>query len=147
MKKLFAISVLLTSLLLTACGEEKIPDYTEVAKCLTEKGAVMYGASWCPHCLEQKKAFGDAVKYITYQECDQASEGGDHLKCLQAGVQSYPTWIIPGQSAKAGAYPVADLAKFAGCEDKLPQEVKDQLAALAATETAATATTDTQLTK
>jgi len=32
-------------------------DYSEFAKCLTQKGAKMYGTFWCPHCQNQKKEF------------------------------------------------------------------------------------------
>jgi thiol-disulfide isomerase/thioredoxin len=30
----------------------------EFAECLKSKGAVFYGAFWCPHCQDQKKLFG-----------------------------------------------------------------------------------------
>ncbi len=64
------------------------------AKCLTEKGAVMYGADWCPHCKDQKAAFGNSFQYIKYVECP------DNTKlCIDKGIQGYPTWII-GTSTK-----------------------------------------------
>ena len=28
------------------------------AQCLKDKGAIFYGAFWCPHCQNQKKMFG-----------------------------------------------------------------------------------------
>ena len=40
----------------------------QLAKHLTEEGAVMYGAYWCPHCSDQKQSFGKAFKYIQYVE-------------------------------------------------------------------------------
>ncbi|MFA5934490.1 MAG: protein disulfide isomerase family protein [Candidatus Paceibacterota bacterium] len=68
--------------------------YDEFAKCLTEKGAVMYGAEWCSHCKEQKVVFSDSFKFIKYVECP------DNTKlCLDKGVTGYPTWII-GTSTK-----------------------------------------------
>ena len=62
------------------------------AKCLTEKGAVMYGAYWCPHCKEQKKMFGNAFEYINYIECTE-----DKQACMEAAISGYPTWIIAGE--------------------------------------------------
>lgn len=87
----------------------------------------MYGAFWCSHCSNQKAAFGDDVQYITYQECDDKGENGDHLACLQAGVTSYPTWIFPGQGNLVGEQPIFALAKLANCEDTLPDEDKQLL--------------------
>ena len=64
-------------------------NYDSFAKCLTEKGAVMYGAVWCAHCKDQKKAFGDSFQYIKYVECTENTK-----LCLDDGVNGYPTWII-----------------------------------------------------
>jgi hypothetical protein len=63
-------------------------DKDAFAKCLTDKGFVMYGAAWCSHCAAQKALFGDSFKYIKYVECP------DNINfCLDKGVQGYPTWI------------------------------------------------------
>lgn len=62
------------------------------AQCLTNKGAVMYGAEWCAHCQNQKKMFGESFRYINYVECPQ-----DPQKCLAAEIGGYPTWIINGE--------------------------------------------------
>ena len=64
-------------------------DKDAFAKCLTDKGWTMYGAVWCPHCQDQKKAFGDSFKYIKYVECP------DNIQlCTDKGVNGYPTWIV-----------------------------------------------------
>jgi hypothetical protein len=47
----------------------KIGLYDAFAQCLTDKGAVMYGAEWCSHCKAQKAAFGDSFRLIKYVEC------------------------------------------------------------------------------
>lgn len=73
----------------TTCPLPKNNNYDEFAKCLTEKGAVMYGAEWCTHCKEQKAAFGDSFKYIKYIECPE-----NILLCTDKGINGYPTWII-----------------------------------------------------
>lgn len=75
-------------------NKKVVNNYDDFAKCLTEKGAVMYGAEWCSHCKEQKAIFGDSFKFIKYVECP------DNTKlCLDNGITGYPTWII-GTSTK-----------------------------------------------
>jgi len=119
----------ITAILLSGCakGPASPGKYAEVAKCLTEKGVIMYGAYWCPHCLEQKEQFGDDAQFLTYQECDNSGPDGNHQACLDAGVSSYPTWIFPGQGNLVGAHPIFVVAKLANCDDKLPDEDKKQL--------------------
>ena|ERR1035437_8462438 len=68
--------------------------FDKFAQCLTEKGAIMYGAAWCPHCQAQKAAFGDSFKYIKYVECPDNTQ-----LCIDKGVQAFPTWLI-GTSTK-----------------------------------------------
>ncbi len=64
-------------------------DKDTFAKCLTEKGWVMYGAEWCSHCKDQKALFGDSFQYIKYVECP------DNIQlCLDRGVNGYPSWIV-----------------------------------------------------
>ena len=64
------------------------------ARCLTGKGATMYGAYWCPHCQNEKKAFGDSFRFVPYVECPQ-----DPDRCIAAGIKRYPTWIFPASPA------------------------------------------------
>jgi hypothetical protein len=67
-----------------------IQNLEEFAKCLGDKGVAMYGTYWCPHCQNEKKVFGDYFKYVNYVECTERAK-----ECINAGVSSYPTWIIP----------------------------------------------------
>ena len=69
-------------------------DYSEFAKCLTQKGAKMYGTFWCPHCQNQKKEFGDAWQYVTYTECSTPDGVGELEQCKNEGVTSYPTLVF-----------------------------------------------------
>ena len=133
LKKLFAIFA--TLLVFAGCGGPAAPgQYAEVAKCLNQKGVIMYGAYWCPHCSAQKKQFGDDFQFVHYQECDAKGVNGDKSVCLSAGVTSYPTWILPGQGSLVGEQQVRDLAKLANCDDKLPtvdqQKLKDEAKAV-----------------
>ena len=84
-----------------------------LAKYLTEKGAVLYGAYWCPHCQDQKKILGDGLKYINYVECDPQGDNAQPDKCTAAGIESYPTWIINGQKT-TGAKSLSQLAQLSG---------------------------------
>jgi len=66
----------------------------EFAQCLAEKGIAMYGADWCPHCQNEKKAFGDSFRLVPYVECPD-----DPQKCLAAGINGYPTWVFSASPA------------------------------------------------
>jgi hypothetical protein len=64
------------------------------AECLAEKGITMYGADWCPHCKNEKNAFGESFRLIPYVECPEEPQ-----KCIAAGISGYPTWIFPASLA------------------------------------------------
>jgi|SRR3989344_3087557 len=83
--------------------------YDELASCLTEKGVVMYGTDWCPHCKNQKAMFGNSFKKINYVNCDF-----NVAECKNKGVTGYPTWIINGESY-AGEQSLVKLASLTGC--------------------------------
>lgn len=85
----------------------------EFAKCLTNKGAVMYGAYWCPHCKEQKKMFGSAFQYIKYVECTEKVQ-----ECLNKNIKGYPTWIFKDGSRLEGEQSLEVLSEKTGCELK-----------------------------
>jgi len=95
-------------------------DLSSFARCLTDKGYIMYGADWCPHCQKEKEAFGEFFANINYVECPKEPQ-----KCLMAGIQKYPTWIIsdgysltgsPIQRKKLeGEQGIENLAKKSGC--------------------------------
>jgi hypothetical protein len=122
------LAIISTLLILAGCGEPPAPGkYADVAKCLTEKGVIMYGAYWCPHCANQKKVFGGDFQFVKYQECDPKGVGGDKAICVKAGVSSYPTWGFPGQGNLVGEQSVAALADLANCSDKLPAEDLEKL--------------------
>jgi hypothetical protein len=102
MKKIFAL-LMLAMVLLAGCGEAKNGDYAEFAQCLTKKGIKLYTAWWCHNCENQKKLFGNDIKYIENIEC---SEGGyempDPEACKKAGITAYPSWVFPGLGEEPG---------------------------------------------
>jgi len=84
-----------------------------LAKCLTEKGAKLYTASWCGHCKNQKAAFGDGLEYLDNTEC--AADNGWAEECSLAGVKAVPTWIFSDGEQKTGNTPLPTLADLSGC--------------------------------
>jgi len=88
-----------------------------LAKCLSEKGAKMYGAYWCPHCQDQEIMFG-GLKVLQdnnlYVECDANGDNANPTACSQAGIEGYPTWVIGGKKY-AGAQSLDKLKQLSGC--------------------------------
>ncbi len=89
--------------------------YDQLATCLTEKGAKMYGAYWCAHCQAQKKAFGTAFEKINYIECALPGGKGQTEECKQAGIENYPTWEFADGERLAGEVSLEQLATKAQC--------------------------------
>ena len=84
--------------------------YDDFAKCLNNKGILMYGAYWCPHCQNEKAAFGNSFKYVNYVECTQETQ-----RCEAAGIKGYPTWIFPDGKRLEGEQGLDKLSKESGC--------------------------------
>jgi thiol-disulfide isomerase/thioredoxin len=92
--------------------------YDEFAKCLKERGAVFYGAFWCPHCQNQKTMFGKSAKFLPYVECS-TPDGRSQLQiCKDKNIEGYPTWEFKDGSRKSGELSLSFLAEKTGC--KLP---------------------------
>ena len=84
------------------------------AKCAADTGLTMYGAVWCGHCANEKKAFGSSFRFINYVECP------DNIKlCLDKGINGYPTWVDGAGKKYEGEQGLAGIARITGCE--LPQ--------------------------
>jgi uncharacterized membrane protein/thiol-disulfide isomerase/thioredoxin len=87
----------------------------ELAKHLTQAGAKMYSAYWCPHCYEQKQLFGKAAwEQVTNVECAADSKKNPQPElCAKAGIKGFPTWEINGK-LDTGVKRLAKLAKLTG---------------------------------
>lgn len=90
---------------------KEVKNYDGFAQCLADKKLTMYGAYWCPHCQNEKKLFGDSIKYVPYVECTQETK-----KCLDAGVEGYPTWIDAAGQKYSGEQGLLGLSKISGCQ-------------------------------
>ncbi|MFA6520393.1 MAG: hypothetical protein WCT44_02165 [Candidatus Paceibacterota bacterium] len=89
--------------------------YDEFATCLKDKGAVFYGAYWCPHCQSQKKLFGSSQKLIPYVECSTANGQGQLPVCTDKKIEGYPTWEFADGSRMNGEIPLQKLAEKTAC--------------------------------
>ncbi len=86
-----------------------------LAEHLAEEGALFYGASWCPHCQEQKRLFGASASRLPYIECSPAGRNTPQApSCNSAGVRTYPTWVINGQTFVGEVLSLAQLAAASG---------------------------------
>lgn len=90
------------------------PKLQALATHLSDSGAKFYGASWCGNCNTQKDLFGSSAKRLPYIECSPAGRNGPVAGvCLDAGVGTYPTWIIKGKPYE-GVMQIDELAKRSG---------------------------------
>ena len=79
--------------------------YDNFAKCLNEKGAVMYGAmEWCKYTQGQKAMFGKSFKFIDYHEFNDLP-----------GIKKTPTWVING-AWHENTQSFEKLAALTGCK-------------------------------
>lgn len=109
-KKLMLISFSSLVIILIAVGigfsfvnSKKPAVLDDFAKCLTDKGAVMYGATWCKYTSAQKGMFGNSIKFVNYQDFSKNSE-----------VKVTPTWFIDGNKYER-VQSLDKLASITGC--------------------------------
>ncbi len=114
-KSKIAVGVIAAAVIITVgwfwlAGNDPSTNLDAFAQCLAEKKITMYGADWCPHCLNEKHAFGDSFKYVPYVECPQEPN-----KCLAAGIRGYPTWLMADGKKLEGEQGISGLAAESGC--------------------------------
>jgi uncharacterized membrane protein len=98
----------------TARGPED-PYLRGLAERLEDSGALFYGASWCPHCQEQKAMFGASQERLPYVECSPSGpRGAVASSCVGAGVRTYPTWIFSDGSRVTAVMSLRELADRVG---------------------------------
>lgn len=99
-----------------APGQEALASF---AKCLTDKGAKFYGASWCGHCKNQKEMFGQASEFLPYVECSAPDGKSQTAICKENNITSYPTWVFADGTSQSGELSLQTLTEKTGCQ--LPQ--------------------------
>ena len=124
-KKVFVWSVIAVILIIVAAAvllskKSQAPtsgkNLDAFAQCLKDKGAIFYGASWCPHCQAQKALFGDSEKLLPYVECATPDGQGQTQVCTDAKIEGYPTWVFPDGSRVSGEQTLDALAQKTGCQ-------------------------------
>ncbi|MEL7068288.1 MAG: hypothetical protein AAGN15_06485 [Cyanobacteria bacterium J06581_3] len=93
----------------------------QLADHLSDTGAKMYGAYWCPHCATQKEYFGGAAAKIPYVECDLEGVDNQAELCSELEITAYPTWIIDGEYY-VGTQSLRALAEASGFEEAIADE-------------------------
>jgi hypothetical protein len=83
--------------------------YDSLTRCLTEKGAIMYGQEGCHACLYQEELLGDSYKNINVVDCISNMD-----VCRRQMIGATPTWVING-ATYVGVQTPEELANESGC--------------------------------
>lgn len=98
--------------------------YDSLARCLSDNGAIFYGAYWCPNCSQQKTAFGSAGKTLPYVECSTRDRSGQAPACEEQQIRSYPTWTFASGMRCTGVVDARILAHLSGCSAPNPDGIE-----------------------
>jgi thiol-disulfide isomerase/thioredoxin len=85
------------------------------AQCITDSGAVYYGAFWCPHCQATNKMFGKSKKLLPYVECSTPDGQGQTQECKDKNITGYPTWVFEDGNILTGERTLEELATASKC--------------------------------
>lgn len=116
---IFIIAIVIAGVLFFIEKPTEPGKYDTFATCLKERGAIFYGAFWCPHCRDQKTMFGKSASLLPYVECSTPDGNGILAVCREKNIESYPTWDFADGSRQTGVIPLEMLAEKTACE--LPQ--------------------------
>ena len=98
-------------------SDQKPGKYDQFAVCLEEQGSMFYGAFWCQGCQSQKALFGrKSVELVPYTECSTPDGQGQTEVCIEAGIESYPTWEFSDGERETGVVTLETLAEKTSCE-------------------------------
>ena len=91
-------------------------DLGGLARCISDRGAIFYGAHWCPVCRSRRSTSTDTAYLLPYVECyDGDKSDGTNDRCKDRASKSFPTWKFPDGSVKTGAQKPEALAAATGC--------------------------------
>lgn len=112
MKKLITVAIIVLGIagIAVLAKPKQSAALDAFAMCVRDAGAVMYGADWCPHCQNEKRAFGTAFRFIPYVECPDNPN-----LCIGKGVTGYPLWTFPDGRRLEGEQGLARIAAASGC--------------------------------
>lgn len=86
----------------------------DLARCLSARGAVLYGTWWCGACQRQREMFGPHAELLTYVECTPQDQPREQ-RCLDLNINSVPTWIFQNGTRVTGRQSLQRLAELSGC--------------------------------
>ncbi len=114
---LYAVVILVAFGLSYYLGYRSGHKYDAFARCLGDRGVKMYGAWWCPHCVEQKEKFSASFEYVPYVECGvKGDPKGQNPVCLDAGIKHFPTWQFPPTGVRVErVFSLEELSDRTGC--------------------------------
>lgn len=114
------ISFILLALVMISSCSTGPGKYDAFAQCVSDSGAKIYSAWWCPHCQDQKADFGKSYKILV--------ETGAHVECSPGGIRyfsefctttegfkSTPTWFLGNGKILSGRQPLEVLSLETGC--------------------------------
>lgn len=91
-------------------------DPVALAQCLHERHYRVYGASWCGHCDDQKKAFGAVgLQRLGYTECYPVPGDEETPECQAMKFEKFPTWVLPDGRRISHFLALDQLAALSGC--------------------------------
>ena len=94
--------------------EETFEEEMSFTQCLSDKGAVLYGAYWDSSTAKQKSYFTDSEN-LEYIECGVKGDyKAQQQVCVEAGIEAYPTWIITDEQYM-GVLDKKQLSMLTGC--------------------------------
>lgn len=108
--------VIIAGIFFLVSANSKPGKLDEFAQCLKDKGAVFYGAFWCPHCQNQKAMFGTSQKLLPYIECSTPDGNGQLAVCQEKKITGYPTWEFADGSKESGEVSLEKLAEKTNCQ-------------------------------
>lgn len=76
----------------------------DFAQCLSEKGAIMYGATFCQYTHAQKAMFGNSIRFIDSRDFTE-----------DPTITITPTWLIDGEYYE-NVQTFNRLSQLTGCE-------------------------------
>ena len=114
---LYAVLIVAAFGLAYYLGHRSQHKYDAFARCLGDRGVKMYGAWWCPHCVEQKEKFGASFEYAPYVECGVKGDlKGQNPVCKDEGIKHFPTWQFPPTGERVErVFSLEELSDRTGC--------------------------------
>jgi len=94
--------------------KEDESDIDRFAKCLKEKGVMVFVNEDCPVWIKQKEIFGSSVQYLDIVRCEEYG-----ATCIEYEIKedefSIPTWRINNKNY-LGFQTLEDLSELSGCQ-------------------------------